>query len=789
MWYLLKRFYLGSLLFLIPACAGTQSSNNASDLPGVDNTANGADDDSGGIVVSDATGEAVQGLTMISSAQVIDAVENGSGTRGWVRDVAVQDDYAQAKGRFYVHLEATESLNMLNMILCFADQFKASQFVNQGPYLAEVDEVACQKSSGQQSGDEGADLGLIPVTVHVTREHNGAPQKVHAWIPAGEEGPSEVVGDTFILVEAVITESPSEEVPFGRFTLAWEMPGGFGGGYIRAGVTDDGKGTFTLIESSSEDRGGDQDMQGPVTYTQRVGVVKNPDGQSGLAKTSIHVQGANASRSTAYVLGYNASHIAMRKGEEASCLDRNDFNTMVWKYGVYHAETGAEVLLEGRSDVRFKTTCNGSEVRGNVNYYGMWTERPECALRNGDVVSEEVNDRKNAVPPAWFTYHSAQGKLVRVTPVLKTLSELGDAEIRLHTGVQNPQTYQYEMKQYALRYIEGALKVVAEIQQAPNSPNENRTVFTPARALSTVVPEGQDWMGWLPSEGVGVAWFRNDPTHVVLQQEDTVLPDDTALSGIESLVLVCQGWNCPKGGATLQDFNSNNLYVSNYNPSTPGPTVVRYAFRKASMMLFQRSEQGTDVGPVVLPEGASGNQVHLGADRLVLEENLQSQDGLAVYYRWNTGLESWNKTSWLTNNADGSMVKFAKPVNIRYVHSTQKDRHGDSRYNGTEVNLTYAGKGNLWGIPGDQEEQSRMWVPRFTLKDGALLGRSGEYKVKALEGEQKPKVVQASMCQSVGVDESQVPVLPESVDVVPEVGERPEVLDAPKVSAGVVLEN
>jgi hypothetical protein len=62
--------------------------------------------------------------------------------------------------------------------------------------------------------------------------------------------------------------------------------------------------------------------------------------------------------------------------------------------------------------------------------------------------------------------------------------------------------------------------------------------------------------------------------------------------------------------------------------------------------------------------------------------------------------------------------------------------------------LQYMGRGQLWGIPGEQGSDNR-WHPAFSLKDGTVLysESGGTYKVHALHGARRMK--QGSGCQPI----------------------------------------
>jgi hypothetical protein len=185
--------------------------------------------------------------------------------------------------------------------------------------------------------------------------------------------------------------------------------------------------------------------------------------------------------------------------------------------------------------------------------------------------------------------------------------------------------------------------------------------------------------------------------------------------------------------------------------------------------------------------------------------NLCQPTNPATYYTWQTGLNQWNQSLWLT--VAGSIVPFDPPQNIAYTVPTGA-AYGS--YAGLPILLQFNGFGNLQGIPGtcvnpadnsveDCGTSGSSYVPAFSIPDGTTMtlpSLSGSTTtpliVKALNGSILLKSLGsgASQCTSMALTPLTLPSGgqhdPSSSADSEYLGTMPIVTSAPKVIDGVM---
>ncbi len=164
---------------------------------------------------------------------------------------------------------------------------------------------------------------------------------------------------------------------------------------------------------------------------------------------------------------------------------------------------------------------------------------------------------------------------------------------------------------------------------------------------------------------------------------------------------------------------------------------------------------------------------------------------LDVYYSYETGHNPWNQFQALKDSTQ-TFVSFDPPMQFLYTHSEDNDRNDSDEYAGQSFFLEYNGPGELWGIPfvaGDFEgaDDFERWFPAFNIEDGVLMGPEGtEYVIRAIEMEQTLAEDEDGGA-SLSLAGATALTLPDATLYdEPDIGERPDVDDAPAVIDGVV---
>src|SRR6185436_16200638 len=101
-------------------------------------------------------------------------------------DFPADADYNVDEQHAYVYDPSMETLKTVNQILCMLKQTGYADLVNQGAYLAQIDEKACDNGggssdSGQSSGSNAKQPQLW--TVISDRANNSADEIVRCWVP------------------------------------------------------------------------------------------------------------------------------------------------------------------------------------------------------------------------------------------------------------------------------------------------------------------------------------------------------------------------------------------------------------------------------------------------------------------------------------------------------------------------------------------------------------------------------------------------------------------------------
>ena len=132
--------------------------------------------------------------------------------------------------------------------------------------------------------------------------------------------------------------------------------------------------------------------------------------------------------------------------------------------------------------------------------------------------------------------------------------------------------------------------------------------------------------------------------------------------------------------------------------------------------------------------------------------------GLNSWYEVSFGVTTWDRQSYVQDQATSAYVEFARPVILKYLVPDNEVIYGSDA--GKNVRLEFGGFGDLWGIPGEvidtitgeslgefhsgEWKDSYRYVSRFIIEpynsvDPVLTDPNDDtktYKVKALEGEE-----------------------------------------------------
>lgn len=781
----------------------------------------------GGGTASSGSGQATA-LTVAEKVSVVDAQTGGGAQPASLapsrlsasRILAAPTDpasaYVQDTAEIFVEERSIESFSLVNEILCMMAQTRYDDMLNQGPYKAQVDTAACEgrdsaSAGGQQSANQssGANMPEYEMwTIDSSRTDDSSPQIVKAWVheAAGDMEPEKV-----ILVRTTITEGVSSANPNGIFTLNFEGHPSVNGvpapAVIFRGTLKSERDIATgKVFLKFFNNGGFTTPEGDISFTEKVLLDRNGDGTGGSGTLFTEDISPMGTRSKTFDIAFNDNNFLRDDGISSRCLDRKNFDSSAWRYGLYDA-AGARVNRNSGFPVLFSQ--GGTDYHGWIGYWGPWFPN-DVTLLDGDSLTKQTF---GGGATEAYTAMIRGGKLRKHTRRTMTLGDI--------VGV--PLDYN-------------------EFDQSSGTDNQYRVLWNGTNFRKTAVMNKSTWtwtnitpvpfdLGnlnfselffWSQSLGGSVqvklagcvvdnqvtpdpsddtfACSADNTTTVISYAERTVSPSDTIPASLACFE------NCPDSAKVA--VSDPYPFVDNLAGFQPvPPSSASYKSYTFSGMLLTDGGNGivtTDnvynwglmSGPLFEP--TSGNLALLQCE---FDNNAtcgwQARSNLPVYYSWETGPNSWNKFTALQRVSDSSFVDFDPPLSLEYTHT-------GNGYANAKFYLEYNGFGDLHGIPGkcvdmetgqdtDCSDSSPgsfiRWVPEFTIPDGSeLLSGSTTYYVKALELEQRMQVVDGAVCSGAGLTTtsyaSQLPTL--SDWTAPAIGSEPSVSGAPAVIGGVL---
>ena len=743
---------------------------------------------------------ATEGLTTPSELQVVTPVEEttlaGSTTPGGVvDDFPAGCDYLTDETHVYVYDSALEPLSQINMILNYMAQTAASEMINEGYYNALIDPSLAEQGMGDDGGEGQSSGGATEYewwTVGSTRQSDTSPQIVKVWVP--DDDPEDDY-DQLIRVKTTVTEGVSDENPFGEFELHF------------AGI-DPGEGNWNdpmmwgVLESNDPDGGnigfsfwqdeGDIDevpSMGDESRRLQVNVQMSADETEGEAKIFRQMRynwggGDSGILSEEYLLAFNEDYfLRQADGEDDIAFSRTDYDEMVWRYILYHADgddIGNRVELE--SGFGFRTEDG---EYGHMGYWGMWLP-DDTDVENGDTVIRDVYGEISE--DVEYTLVVAPGKLVQYDKHEIDVADVEDDPFRwwwwdeeLQQGVE-----------YFIAYV-GGVWVKTGIWDWEE---QSLTVIDPPLVIDTASIGYLNM--WSDRLGGPAAWVYDEPLYVTYYAQ-TFVNGASDLFAVNADVPLYGYTQCIRSELTAEEVEAGDIYLAD---AMEVGSPHAFVFTQDELTLYH-DPSGT---------GTPLNQVGLATDEVPEEgpylwgmqtgplvtttsgvTNIYDLWNEDVFYVYETGHNPWN---WYTGLIDalGDPVVFDPPIQFTYTHTTAHDRAGDSTYDGEVFFLDYGGPGDLWGLPQEgidfnEDGNYDRWYPIVNLADGVVLGPTGtEYVVKAYEIEQALQEDEGGLGVLTVVGASDL-VLPDGSNYeTPNIGDKPTVDDPPAVIAGEVVD-
>ncbi len=718
--------------------------------------------------------------------------------------------YTTDPQRYHIWNEALKPIELVNSILCFTGQFKAHNFVNAGPYIALADEGICfEDEGGGDASSQSAGSANTPVymkaIVEATRGSGPTdPLIVKVWLPEMGGGGGE---SQSIKLKSVINKGASEENPFGSFTFNFAMYDSFasgqsmGGGEIKT-VDIPNKIGFTFFEQELGDHNG----------AKSASVVMSADRTSGIALTSSSYSNGEFSQGNAFGLAFNGSNVLLQtadsyanlpykldddgSGTEA-CLSRTIFDETVGRYDLYNAADGSRVELNSGLAFKYDSDEDGTfDSFGHVGYWGVWAENPD-SLVNGATIKVETHGSSTPTTTE-YTILKAPGRLIKNTVQELTLSETHGIDFSYWSQDAQQAGYNSWVVQY-LTTMDG-VSADGFYKTAGSSHGDQGPMNEPLTTPVLITLGDHESLHMNSQQLGGNVQFTQGNTSLTFFKQEFVNGSETAAGELfadGSATLRCID-RCPVGTLGATELAS---WDSAYSPPVSDPanaivfTVNNTGLNPLALVRDSNGEivkYADDVTEASLQASNSPNSWGVRSGRMVTADvhatltnawDIHNPSIVTVFYEWETGLNSFNKTTSI-KDADGVIQTFDKPIQITYTHTDAKDRTGNAgEFDNKLLLLNYGGSGQLWGIPSAQSDKGR-YHPLFSIADGTIIGSDDQYVVKAREVEGAMQNA-AGQCDSLVLTEPDEPV-PTAITGNADIGDMPDVTSAPAVIGGVI---
>ena len=765
---------------------------------------------------------------------VLDEMALGRGYASRMVDSSVIDafpvdaDYYldAAEAETWVWDPSMESLSIINEILCYVQQTAASDMVNQGAYIALVDEDKCEEGTnqsgassggGQSSASSSQSVDYSKWTVVSTRSDNSSPQMVRIWVPGDDDSDDPMDGQR-ILVTTTITEGVSDSKPYGSFVMNFvgEAPVGPGDSYVEVmqGTlqtieNSDGKPEFSFYNTA----GG---IGLPFSLIEKSRVVMNDaSGTSGQAKTYMYESFSDSfgtyTEENGYSVAYNDSHFLRGKDtdgngsiDEQACTSRSDFSTQTWRYNLYHTSDGtfnqqpvtAGQRVELNSGFPFYFDDGSARHFGHIGYWGLWTEAdlPLSSLANQTITREHYGDGA----AEQFTVKASGGKLWRRSKEISSYADVAGLDLNWWGDPNDPNCNgPCSQSDYRATVVETGGSYSLMVTHALTWNDQGGPTLTDVADVD-ITPLNEWDQRWLWGDGMGgnvVFKPVGSSDAVVMFKEEQVSPNEAGLPS----QLYCYE-RCLKGGLSSGAVNTEpDMYHILWNGGSTTQEHV-YGLSVVDGQFVLSDNLGN---PVVvdfaIPQSAGDWYewgVNTGEMSTAAVTDWWSVFDADVTYRWETGPNSWNRAVAVVNNSTSQIQSFDKPMQFKYSYALGDDPNGDNHAAGTPFMLEYGGQGNLWGFPWmkqdpscDESSEHCRWISSLTLDNGVELENAQAYLVLPMESEQTMQEVNLNNCTGAGLDVASVSLsLPGSVagGVNFSWSDRPLVTDAPAVIEGEV---
>ncbi|GJM22036.1 MAG: hypothetical protein DHS20C15_19510 [Planctomycetota bacterium] len=729
----------------------------------------------------------------------------GLGGGSFAGDFPALSDFATDESHAFVYDPSMDALESVNSILCQIQQTAYQFMVNEGAYLAQINEVGCREGVevdegvGSESASQADELSLW--TVASVRSSDESEHVVGVWVPedgGDDDAPGEdPEGPAHIHARMAILEGVTEANPFGVFEMDFAL-------YLDEDTEQDDPMFIGTLESGSAEGGNLHfdfyEQQGnpndPIYSLRQVSVTMTPDGTTGVAHvreefTDVFGGPAGGSEEFVeeYLLAFDEGNLL--RGEvlgDTVCLNREEFSTNVWRYNLYHAE-GELAGQRVKRNSGFPIKTEGGE-HGWAGYWGIELHGPDD-LTDGQTVLKETFGEPGDDPAEEYTVVQAPGKLFEFRREELDLESLDGAKFEWwefpfsESPGPPPQPVRWQVEYDHANGLWFKLALFDEQEQS----------FVPEANPSAINREEYPWLDLYSNALGGSVNNLDGDDFVTFFSERVINGSDDAFGEGTQLDLVGY-FDALDAGITGTEAEGGDIFLPEAYELEEG---YSYRFLKDDLGLYVDLDDGGGFQAVGLADGEDyqsgpfewGMRSGPMVPASVMLDDVYDIWDQEVVYVYETGPNSWNRYSAL-RNGEGEFVNFEPPLQFTYTHNVDNDLNDDESFAGQSYAMGYGGSGDLWGIPFegfdiDGDGNPDRWYPQFSLADGALMGPTGsEYVVRAIELEQR-LLEDEQGCTELSIADAQALSLPsENGYQEPNIGSKPEVTESPAVIEGEV---
>lgn len=723
--------------------------------------------------------------------------------------------YATDPQHTHVEDATSRGINQVNMIMCFMSSMRPDALVNQGDYVALVDQGKCDPEARASTGNSGANNAgsnapsFMKAIVNSSRGTNTDPMRVRTWVEESEDD-----FEMTIFVNTSATEAPSQSNPNGVFRIDY-CGKGDSGPCMMQGFLEGNADGISYFEIESAGPGGDS--------TKALRLTKSGN-DSGAGTLQIDDGG----QQVAFSFAYNADYFRRSNGVQDQCFSRDaadpDTGMSVWRYGLYDAGTGARITRQSGFPIEY--TTGGTTYHGHVGYWGLWLPS-EANIANGATVQRVEYQPDQPPTKTDYTLVKSEGRLVKYSKRTRTLAAID--KIKFYTFVSDVTGFfdgATPHQQYGMYWDDAAgnFKVSGVLECTEQC--QTRDLDAVQTVLPSYFADKGGARGW--SQALGGDLFvalhgagdtvDSSSVQVIYRVQDLVYPNQMPTT------LHCLR-DCPTAASMAGYFADGSVQDSPFAAGTfnqwapvDGSAVVSYTIDANAAVLKDNLGAAVTFTDAEALQSRPQYQWGVRSGRLftALNDALCTGDptrycdheieSLDTYYQWETGPNQWNQFA-AVKDGSGNAVSFDPPLQVSY---DVPNGAAYGQYAGKSIVLEYGGFGELWGIPGhcvsrltnervSCETQDSRYVPAFVIPFDATLGRvmsnGTPMLVKWLDREIRFARKDPTVCTNAGVTLPSGLSLPSAgalkdpsssgSDVY--IGAKPSIDEAPRVIHGDVM--